>query len=814
MPRPPRPLALPVQSAQIPDDLKNFSQWVTWRYTWQNEKWDKPPRQATGDFASSTDSSTWSSFDQALKAYQQPGNHFDGIGFAITEENALCGIDLDHCRNPDTGDIEPWAQAIVDRIQTYTEVSPSGTGLRLFAYGQRPKKGRRQDSIEVYSWGRYLTVTGCHLIGMPSTIEPRQVEIEAFEATLTKPEPQPRQAPDASRTRATTAAEALLSDDQLLEKALSARNGAKLSRLWSGDTSGYDGDDSRADQALCCELAFWTQDEAQIDRLFRRSGLYREKWERADYRDATITNALNRTTEHYNPQRPRLTNGNGPSTALAVDEDPPPPDGEAFDTIIEQPPQRLPWSDQTNAETLVRWYGSNIRYCNELKQWLFWDGRRWDYDTTQQVMRLVKATIKRLASMAETLNDEAAKVLMAHVKTSLSATHLKAMVTLAESEPGIAVKPAELDRNPWLLNCLNGTVDLRTGKLNPHQREDWLTKCLNIPYISDAECPNWLAFLRRVMDDPQEDDPGHQDVLQKRHETAMELVSFLQRAVGYSLTGVVRDHALFFLYGGGQNGKSTFSETMAALFGDYFQKAPTHLLMLKERANLGAPSPELARLFGVRMVMACEIGEGQRLNETQVKDLTGDDMIVARNLYKGFIEFRPTYKLWMYGNHKPTITGTDEAIWRRPKLIPFTVRIPDSEVKPDLREKHLLPELPGILAWAVQGCIAWNNGGLQVPDIVTEATKNYRQEMDVIGQFIDDDCTAIPAATVKAGTLYAAYCKWCEINHEIALKQRTFGVKLAERGFTPDKGTAGVRLWKGVGLTIPPSSEEERWSGA
>ena len=154
MPRPPRPLALPVQSAQIPDDLKNFSQWVTWRYTWQNEKWDKPPRQATGDFASSTDSSTWSSFDQALKAYQQPGNHFDGIGFAITEENALCGIDLDHCRNPDTGDIEPWAQAIVDRIQTYTEVSPSGTGLRLFAYGQRPKKGRRQDSIEVYSSAR------------------------------------------------------------------------------------------------------------------------------------------------------------------------------------------------------------------------------------------------------------------------------------------------------------------------------------------------------------------------------------------------------------------------------------------------------------------------------------------------------------------------------------------------------------------------------------------------------------------------------------------------------------------------------------
>jgi P4 family phage/plasmid primase-like protien len=506
------------------------------------------------------------------------------------------------------------------------------------------------------------------------------------------------------------------------------------------------------------------------------------------------------------------SNGAGPATPAAAisdppDSDDPPPPEDVRETIIEMPRQPLPYSDQTNAETLVRWYGRDIRYCNEFRQWLFWDGHRWAYDTTQHVMRLAKATIKRLAATAETLDDEAAKALLAHIKTSLSVTRLKAMVTLAESEPGVAVKPADLDQNPWLLNCRNGTVDLRTGELHTHRREDWLTKCIDIDYNPNAVCPQWCSFLWRVMDGPLPNEDGLGQALLERHERAEKLVQFIQRAVGYSLTGVIAEHVLLFLYGGGQNGKSTFSETLAALLGEYFQKAPTHLLMLKERANLGAPSPELARLFGVRLVMACEIGEGQRLNESQVKDLTGDDIIVARNLYQGFIEFRPTYKLWMYGNHKPTISGTDEAIWRRPKLIPFTVKIPDEEVNPLFREQCLLPELSGILTWAIQGCLAWQKDGLKVPDVVAEATKDYRQEMDVIGQFIGECCTCIREASVKASVIYAEYCKWCETNHEMALKQRTFGGKLLERGFTSAKGTGGVRLWRGIGLAIPASTE-------
>jgi putative DNA primase/helicase len=288
MSNPPRPVALPVQPENIPDELKALPQWVTWRYVWleDRQKWDKPPRNArTGRAASSTNRKTWSPYADALHAYKD--GDLDGIGLAVTEENTLVGIDLDHGRNPDTGEIAPWAWAIARRLNSYTEISPSGTGLRIWLKATRNPKGRRKGHIEVYSWGRYLTVTGWHIGWSPATIEPRQAELEAFEAELavTPQTPRPTSPP-------TNGHGPHLSDDDLIEKALAARNRGKFARLWSGDTSDYDGDDSRADLALCSALTFWTQDEAQIDRIFRRSGLYREKWERADYREATIAKAM------------------------------------------------------------------------------------------------------------------------------------------------------------------------------------------------------------------------------------------------------------------------------------------------------------------------------------------------------------------------------------------------------------------------------------------------------------------------------------------------------------------------------------------
>jgi putative DNA primase/helicase len=294
----PRPTPLPVCLPSIPPRLRDIPQWVLWRYEWRHDKWTKVPYPPHGQGrAKSTDPATWSTFEQVWRAYTKDGEG-DGVGFVVTEEIAVVGIDLDHCVTADTGDIEPWALAIVRRIDSYTEISVSGTGIRIFSQGDLPPHGRKKGPIEMYTAGRFLTVTGCHLQDTPTTIEPRQAHIHALHAEVFAD----RLTPPQSSPHISHGAGPSLSDDDLLARALAARNASKFAALWSGDTSGQDDDDSRADLALCCELAFWTEDKTQMDRLFRRSALYRSKWERDDYRNATIAKALAVTTEHWTPR--------------------------------------------------------------------------------------------------------------------------------------------------------------------------------------------------------------------------------------------------------------------------------------------------------------------------------------------------------------------------------------------------------------------------------------------------------------------------------------------------------------------------------
>ena len=337
-----------------------------------------------------------------------------------------------------------------------------------------------------------------------------------------------------------------------------------------------------------------------------------------------------------------------------------------------------------------------------------------------------------------------------------------------------------------LLNCPNGTLDLQTGRLLKHDRADLLTKRIEVKYDSNAECPRWLAFLNRIMDGDQ------------------ELILFLQRAVGYTLTGGVAEQCLFFMLGTGRNGKSTFIETLLALLGDYGQKAPTEMLMFK--GNGGGIPNDLARLPGARLVVAAEVEQGRRLAESTVKDLTGGDTITARFLRQEFFDFTPTHKVWMYGNHKPVIKGTDEGIWRRIHLIPFAVQIPVSEQDPNLKAK-LAEELPGILAWAVRGCLDWQKHGLSVPESVKEATADYRAEMDVVSAFIEECCTTGQNHYAKWKELYAAYTDWCNVNGERAESGKRFGNTLTERGYKADNGTGNVAIRWGLGLK--ETSDEE-----
>lgn len=351
------------------------------------------------------------------------------------------------------------------------------------------------------------------------------------------------------------------------------------------------------------------------------------------------------------------------------------------------------------------------------------------------------------------------------------------MVSLAQSESGIPIPPSQMDTSHYLLSCQNGTIELKTGVLKQHDPQDFITKRLFVEYNPQAACPKWIEFLETIFN------------------WNYDLIQFVQRAVGYPLTGDVSEQCFFLLYGTGANGKSVFLKTMTNLLCDYAQTADFETFLAKK--NDGGVRNDIARMQGRRFISAIEAESGKRLSENLIKSLTGGDAISARFLFAEFFDFSPIFKLWLAANHKPKINGTDHAIWRRIRLIPFAVTIPEDKQDRHLEEK-LKAELPGILTWAVQGCLAWQRTGLQTPTEVRNATIGYREEMDSIGAFISDCCALLPDAKVQAGKLYEAYKKWAEENGEFILKQRDFGMRLSERGLERIESSGHWR--KGIGL--------------
>ena len=435
-------------------------------------------------------------------------------------------------------------------------------------------------------------------------------------------------------------------------------------------------------------------------------------------------------------------------------------------------------TDLGNARRLVHRHGRNLRYCWLWRKWLVWDGKRWVKDDTGEVYRLAKETVSSIYQEAAAApNDQARKDLGKHATRSEAGARIKEMVDLARSD--VPVMPDELDASPDLLNTESGTIDLRTGELREHRREDLITKIAPTTYRPDAAAPTWEAFLERVL-------PGE------------DLRAFVQRAVGYSATGDTSEQCMFINHGGGANGKSTFQEAIAAALGDYAMRAPTEMLLAKR--SDGVPN-DVARLKGARFVSASETEEGRRLAESRIKDLTGQDTITARFMKAEWFDFAPTHKLWLSTNHKPEIRGTDAAIWRRIRLVPWAVTIPPTEQDKKL-PIALRHELAGILAWVVRGCLQWRREGLQAPDEVRKATGEYRAEMDVLAGFLVECCELDTDHWEYAKDLYECYKRWCDENGERPESQRKFGGRLGERGFQRDRGgSRGAGIWRGVRLT-------------
>jgi len=437
-------------------------------------------------------------------------------------------------------------------------------------------------------------------------------------------------------------------------------------------------------------------------------------------------------------------------------------------------------TDLGNARRLVAEHGLDLLHVGTHAHWYAWDGARYQRDETGEVVRCAQATVRGLWREALVLSagSNERKAMMKHALRSEGEPSIRRMVALARVQPEVAVRSDDLDAQPELLATPSGTLDLRTGELRPPRREDRLTRATRATYDPEAVAPRWGRFLERVLPD-------------------VEVRGFVRRAVGYSLLGTTAEHVLLILWGRGANGKSTFLETLLHALGGYATTTPTETLLAQRETSI--PN-DLAALRGVRFVTSVETGEGRRLAEAKIKAMTGADTLSARFMRGEWFTFRPQFQLWLATNHKPEVRGTDHAIWRRLRLVPFTETIAEDEQDRELPDR-LREEAPGILRWAVEGCLEYRKRGLSAPQAVLAATEGYRREQDLLGEFLEERCTTGEDCWAWTADLFLAWSEWCEGQGERPGSQRMFGERLRERGFEADrKGKGGRRTWRGVGL--------------
>jgi len=425
------------------------------------------------------------------------------------------------------------------------------------------------------------------------------------------------------------------------------------------------------------------------------------------------------------------------------------------------------------ALAFTRRYHRDWRYVAAWGRWLVWDGRRWRHEETLAATDLIRSVCRQMAVRAD--NPKVA------AKLATSGT-VGGVERLARSDRRHAATTAEWDADPWLLNTPGGVVDLKTGRMRAHDRADRMTKIAAA--TPGGDCPTWKQFIDEVTGGDK------------------ELQAYLQRMAGYALTGSTQEHALFFLYGTGANGKSVFVNTLATILGDYATSAPMDTFM--ETRSDRHPT-DMAGLRGARFVAAIETEQGRRWAESKVKSLTGGDKISARFMRQDFFEFFPQFKLFVAGNHKPAIRNIDEAMKRRLHLIPFTITVPPQQRDKTLQQK-LLAERDGILAWAVEGCLAWQRlGRLDPPRCVVDATEEYFEAEDALGRWLDERCVREPNAKSLTAELFADWKQWAEAAGEFAGSQKRFADLLLTRGVEKWRNTVGLRGFRGVGLKHPPA---------
>lgn len=726
---------------KVPEELKKLKQWVCWTA----DKLPKNPK--TGGNAQSNNPDTWSDFETACKAVGK--YHLSGIGFMFAPP--YFGVDMDDCiENQELVD------EFVESLQSYAEYSTSGTGLHIICKGKLPDGARRKGKIEMYENRRYFIVTGNVYSEKYLDIVDCTEKIKMLHAKylyVPTPKALPREAEKVE-----------LADAEVIDKARACKTGSLFQMLYSGNWEGLYPSQSEADLAFCNQLAFWTQrNEAQMDRIFRSSGLMRSKWDAKrgslTYGQGIVRKACASCVNVYEPHLIK------DDTKLAI--------GLFRNGGVaarNESAKHYDMTDSGNAQRLRDKFVGNIRYSYTRKKWMYWTGKFWSYDETGEIKKLADLVVNDLKVEAFSEEDEKSrdKKLAFAYKTSNSTNKVN-MIKEAEHLDGIPLLIDELDCYVDYINVQNGVVNLRNGELVPHAQNFMMSRICGCEYDAQSgkKPERWLRFLAEVTDGDK------------------ELQRYLQKCVGYSLTGSVKEQCAFFLYGLGNNGKSTFLDTVSDMMGDYASNVQPDTLMLRKFGDSGAGS-DIARLKSSRFVTSEEPTEGVRLNEGLLKQLTGGGKVTCRFLYGNEFEYSPEFKIWIATNHKPVIQGTDVGIWRRIRLVPFEVNIPPEKVDKQLKYKFR-EEMPQILKWAVEGCMMYRNEGLEPPSCVQNSTAEYKAEMDLMATFMDA-CVVIDytaSEVIPANELYAIYTEWAKANNEYVMTSRRFFGELAKR--TPER---------------------------
>lgn len=748
----------------IPSELKALPQWILWKKEKRNGKDTKIPYQIDGNEARSNDRRTWSTFATAVKFYMQGG--YDGIGFVFSRQDNYIGIDIDKCVVD--GKPNAFATEIIDALDSYTEFSPSGSGLHIIIKGSLPLKvcntGRKNAKygLEIYQHGRYFTFSGNR--ENSNDIYERTEELaEIFEQYFDDSDIQGR-----VNLAEFEKDEIHLSNEALWEKMFRSKNGDEIRALYNGNL--INDDHSSSDLALCNHLAFWCGKSApRMDAMFRETSLMRDKWDRIHFSDTgetygerTIAKAISSTTttvlDHKNKAEYAEFSFDFHSGDTAVEEQP------------AGPKKKFRLTELGNAERIAHEYGHVIKYVSDMG-WMIWDGKRWKIDNKKEIERICN---KVLRSMYKSEDEAEQKWARMCERRNIRMNSIKDLMPLVPGER------EHFDQHKYLLNLENGVLNLKDGKLQPHDRELGLTKIINITFEENAECPTWLTFLDQIFQGDK------------------ELIEYMQRLIGYSLTGEITEQIMVFLIGGGSNGKSTFINTIKDLMGEYGKQAKSDTFIKKKETGA---NNDIARLVGARFVSAIESEEGEKLSEAFVKQITGGEPVLARFLRQEYFEFIPEFKVFFTTNHKPVIGGLDEGIWRRVKLVPFNLQLPREKRDLKLPEKLSL-EMPGILNWAIEGCLKWQQDGLKEPQIVTKSTGEYKEEMDILGPFMYECCFTplIEGVKIEAKELYQVYSNWCYKTGERQLGNRSFYRMLETKGFKKKKGTGNKTYIHGVTL--------------